>query len=162
MDIRLCDMTRELARSYFRAFVLDPDLFLDKSQYQPYEFSEEKSDRVVERYQKLGRKYMAVMLEDDPIGEVVLKDMDAAKKCCTLGISMRSDEFKNKGYGTEAELLTLKYAFTQLGMETVLADALITNTRSQRVLEKAGFMEIRRDDSFVYYKCEKASWIASK
>ena len=102
------------------------------------------------------------MLEQTPIGEVILKNIDRAHKHCTLGISMQSDAYKNKGYGTQAEKLTLKYAFAELGMEKVLADALVTNTRSQHVLEKVGFVETHRDESFVYYKCNRAAWMESQ
>ena len=151
-------MTIELSRQYHKNFVLDPDLFADKSKYQPYIYSEAESDATVERYQKLGRIYMAVMLDKEPVGEVILKNIDQAQKCCTLGISMRSDEFKNKGYGTEAEKQILDLAFNELGMETVFADALLRNTRSQHVLEKIGFRKTHRDDTFVYYRCDRAVW----
>lgn len=162
MSIRLQKMTKYLARTYFSSFVPDPDLFLDKSQYKPYVYSDEKADAVVARYQQLGRVYLAVMLDHTPIGEVILKNIDREQKHCTLGISMQSDAYKNKGYGTQAEKLVLKYAFTELGMEKVLADALVTNRRSQHVLEKAGFVETRRDGSFVYFECDKTAWIGSQ
>lgn len=162
MNVRLQIMTKNLVRQYFRSFVLDPDLFLDKSQYQPYVYDDEKADSVVERYRQLGRVYLAVMLDQKPIGEVILKDIDRERKHCTLGISMQSDAFKNKGNGTEAEKQALEYAFRRLGMEKVLADALVTNTRSQHVLKKVGFKETRRDDAFVYYECDKTAWMEPK
>ena len=162
MSIRLQNMTKNLARTYFRSFVLDTDLFLDKSQYKPYVYSEEKADAVWARHRQLGRIYFAIMLDQKPIGEVILKNIDQERKQCTLGISMQSDTYKNKGYGTQAEKLTLRYAFTELGMNKVLADALVTNTRSQHVLEKVGFTEIGRDDAFVYYECGKADWMVDK
>lgn len=158
MNIRLCEMTKELSRQYHRCFVLDPDLFMDMSKYQPYVYSEENSDATVERYQKLGRIYLAVMLENEPIGEIIIKYIDWEKKHCTLGISMRSDEYKNKGYGTQAEILMLKYAFNELGMETVFADAIIKNVRSQHVLKKVGFIETHKDDTFIYYRCDRENW----
>ena len=83
MSIRLQNMTKDLARTYFRSFVLDPDLFLDKSQYSPYVYSEEKADAVVDRYQQLGRVYLAVMLDQVPIGEVILKNIDPKRKLRT-------------------------------------------------------------------------------
>lgn len=158
MNICLKKMTIELSRIYHSQFVLDPDLFADKRQYQPYVYSEESSDATVARYKKMGRIYLAVMLGDDPIGEVILKGIDRDRKCCALGISMRSDEFKSRGFGTQAEILALRYAFEELGMETVFADALIQNTRSQRVLAKAGFKQINQDRAFVYYRCDKPTW----
>lgn len=71
-------------------------------------------------------------------------------------ISMINDSFKNQGYGTATEKLILQYAFEQMGMQTVYADSLITNLRSQHVLQKVGFTEIRRDAQFVYYQCDKS------
>ncbi len=90
-------MTKELARQYYSRFELVPMLFMDLSQYQPYVYSPEKSDATVEWYQSLGRVFLAVMLEDDPIGEVVFKNIDSDRKHCTLGISLVSDVYKNKG-----------------------------------------------------------------
>ena len=159
MNICLCTMTQMLARRYFRGFVVDPALFCDDQEYRPYVYSDEKADCTVTRYQQLARVHLAVMLDDEPIGEIVLKDIKPELKQCTLGISMRSDEFKNKGYGTTAEILALHYAFDKLKMETVLADSLLKNTRSQHVLKKVGFIETHRDDSFIYYRCDKATWI---
>ena len=75
---------------------------------------------------------------------------------------MRSDAFKNKGYGTQAELLALDYAFNTMELSTVYADSLIGNTRSQHVLKKVGFQDTGRDANFIYYECKKADWKARK
>jgi len=157
MSINLTEMTKMLARQYFRDFVLDPDLFSDKSKYKPYVYSEAESDATVERYRKMGRVYLAVMLDEKPIGEVILKNIDWEHKHCTLGISMQSDTYKNKGYGTEAERQTLDYAFGELGMETVFADSLLENKRSRHVLEKVGFQRINENDQFIYYRCDRSA-----
>ena len=156
--LTLQPMTKALARQFYSEFVMDPDLFLDPKDYKPYVYSPEFSDARVQRYEALGRIYMAVMLDGMPIGEVVLKEIDREQKCCTMGISLVNDRYKNQGIGTDAEKLTLRYAFEQMGMETVFADALITNLRSRHVLEKVGFREIRQNPEFVYYRCDKASW----
>lgn len=158
MNICLIPMTKALCRAYFQKFVHDPILFLDTSKFQPYVYSEEKCDALVERYAQLGRVYMAAMLDSEPIGEVILKNIDHEKRCCTLGIHMKNDAFKNKGYGTQAEILILKYAFYEMNMESVYADAILKNTRSQHVLEKVGFRETHQDDTFRFYRCDKDSW----
>ena len=155
MNIRLHEMNQTLARRYFRKFVVDPALFLDSQPYQPYQYTEEKADAMVERYRRMGRVYLAVMLGDEPIGEVVLKNIDRERKHCTMGISLINDSFKNKGYGTAAEKMILKYAFEQMEMRTVYADSLITNLRSQHVLQKVGFAKTGQDDQFVYFQYEQ-------
>ena len=72
-----------------------------------------------------------------------------------MGIHLRDDSVKEKGYGTLAERLILQYAFEELEMIAVNADAVLKNTRSQHVLEKVGFQYVREDDVFKYYRCEK-------
>ena len=158
MNICLCPMTKELARKYFRGFIVDPVLFLPGQEYRSYVYTEGKADAAVDRHLRLGRIYLAVMRGNEPIGEIVLKNIDSEKHHCTMGISLRSDDVKNRGYGTEAEIQALRYAFVQMGMETVFADSVINNVRSQHVLEKVGFIETHRDDSFIYYRCDRNSW----
>lgn len=50
------------------------------------------------------------------------------------------------------------YAFDILEMDTVYADAILKNTRSQHVLQKVGFIETHCDETFRYYRCDKAFW----
>jgi len=159
MNIYLTEMTQELARHYFQRFQLDPALFLDPAKYKPYVYDEAQCDATIERYRQMGRVYFAVMLDGEPIGEVVLKNINRIERHCTMGITMRSDEFKNKGYGTKAEILAIKYAFLEISMETVFADTIIHNARSQHVLKKVGFIETHQDDAFVYYRCDKDTWL---
>lgn len=151
-------MTQELCRRFFEGFAYDPDLFADMSKFRTYVYSPELADAHWQRQQVLGRIHLAIMSIDAPIGEIVLKNIDYAQGCCTMGIHLQNDSCKNKGYGTEAEIQALDYAFTEMGMQTVYADAILKNKRSQHVLEKAGFRETHRDDAFVYYICEKSAW----
>ena len=161
MDIQLCKMTKELARQYYKEFEMDPDLFADMDKFHPYVYSVEKCDEIVERYSRLGRIFMAVILDGKPIGEVILKKVDYEHKSCVLGIHLQNDSVKNKGYGTQAEILTLQYAFNILKLDTVFADAIHKNRRSQHVLTKAGFLETHRDETFIYYRCDRTNWTAA-
>ena len=160
MNVRLIQMTKPLCRQYYMEFELDPILFMDTDKFKPYEFSEEKCDALVERYRNMGRTYMVIMLGDEPIGEVILKNIDWDQRCGTLSIHMKNDRFKNKGYGTQAEILMLQYGFHEMGLDTIYADALKKNLRSRHVLEKVGFQETRQDMDFVYYQCCKSTWKA--
>ena len=161
MNIRLCEMTKELAREYYRGFEMDPELFADMSKFRPYAYSAEKCVEIVERHHQMGRVFLAVMLDNRPVGEVVLKNIDRVRQCCTLGIHMQNDNVKNKGYGTQAEKQAIEYAFQELGLHTVYADAIHKNKRSQHVLTKVGFRETHRDDAFIYYRCDRCDWVAA-
>lgn len=158
MNIRLCKMTKSLCRQYFKDFQMDPDVFLDMTKFKEYEYSDENCNAHVDRYEQLGRVYMAVMLDEQPIGEIILKDINLEQRCCTLGIHLQNDSVKNQGYGTHAEILAIQYAFHEMNLEVVYADAIKKNMRSQHVLKKVGFQEMHADEDFIYYICEKSVW----
>lgn len=65
---------------------------------------------------------------------------------------------KNRGFGTQAEILALQYAFEVLKLNTVYADSVQKNARSQHVLEKVGFVLMKEDDIFKYYKIEEMNF----
>ena len=158
MNIYLCKMTIGIAKSYYKEFTKDPDTYMDLSKLTPYVYSDEWCERYIDRQISMNHILMAIMLREEPIGEVILKNIDYRKKCCTLSIHLQNDSRKNKGYGTEAERLALEYAFNKMKMETVFADAIMKNTRSQRVLEKVGFVETHRDGTFIHYCCSRSMW----
>ena len=65
------------------------------------------------------------------------------------------ESVKAKDYGTKAEQLAIKYAFEEMGMIAVNADIVKKNTRSQHVIEKAGFKFINEDEYFKYYRIQR-------
>ena len=155
MDITLTPMTRPLCHEYFRDFENDPDIFMDMSRFAPYEYTPEWVDRYFEKQQAPDRVMFLIMLDGKPVGEVGFKHIDQEKKECELTIHLQNDGVKNRGVGAAAERLALDYAFDVLGMETVNADAVLKNKRSQHVLEKVGFTLVGEDDAFRYYTCKR-------
>lgn len=149
--------------AYYRNFVSDPDIFMDMSKYFEYHYAPERVDRYWETRKKpKNRKDFFILLNSNVIGELSLKHIDFEKKECELSIHLQNDSVKNKGYGAAAEKLALAYAFETLGMETVLADSVLKNTRSQHVLEKVGFTQIDADDTFKYYRYTKSAYLNHK
>lgn len=49
----------------------------------------------------------------------------------------------------------MNFAFQELRMAAVNADTIRKNTRSQHVLEKAGFHFVGEDENFRYYRIER-------
>lgn len=149
----LAPATRSLCHAFFRGFEQAPELFEDPGTCQPYVYDKEKVDAwFTERQAREDERRFYILLEQKPIGELVLKRIDPERKCCELGICLKNDRFKNHGYGTVAQRQGIRYAFEELGMETVLADSLLRNTRSQRSLQKAGFRFVSEDEHFKYYR----------
>ena len=155
MDITITPMTRPLCHEFYMGFENDPDTFMDMGRFAPYEYTPEKVDQYFEEQQAPDRIVFMIMENGRPVGEVKLKYIDRETGQCSLGIHLRNDQAKNRGIGTAAERLALDYAFNVLGMETVNADAVLKNKRSQHVLEKVGFTFVREDDTFRYYVCKR-------
>ena len=121
--------------------------------FAPYRYDKNTVNRYFDSKQNSSRVLFAIMRDGRPIGELQLKQIDMEIRECTLSIHMQNDTVKGQGYGTYAEKLALKYAFDVLGMAAVNADTVIKNTRSQHVLEKAGFQYIEEKNGFKYYRC---------
>ena len=51
--------------------------------------------------------------------------------------------------------LAVSYAFEKLDVPVVFADSILTNTRSQHVLEKVGFQFLYADDKKKYYRIQR-------
>ena len=152
----LTPATRSLCHAFFRGFEQAPELFENPDMCQPYVYDREKVDAwFTERQARENERRFYILLEQKPIGELVLKHIDPAQRQCGLGICLKNDRFKNHGYGTVAERHGLRYAFEELGMETVQADSLLRNTRSQRSLQKAGFRFVSKDEHFKYYRIRR-------
>lgn len=153
--IELKKMTRELCHELYKSWSNDASIYMDMSLFKPYSYNKASVDRYFDSKNEPSRIIFAIMLDGKPIGELQLKQIDLEKAECTLSIHMQNDAVKDKGYGTQAEQLAVKYAFDELGMVAVNADTIMKNTRSQHVLEKVGFHLIGEDGTFKYYRIER-------
>lgn len=151
--VTLCPMTREMCHTFYKGFRNDPSIYMDMSRFSEYEYIPEQVERYFEENRIPACRLFAIMVGGQIVGECKLKYIDSDKKECSMGIHLLDDSVKGKGYGTQAERQLLKIAFEQLGMVAVNADAVLKNTRSQHVLEKAGFCYVREDGNFKYYRC---------
>ena len=150
MTVSLQPMTRRMCHEFYKGFQNDPAI----GHYYEYVYMPEIADRYFDNNSVADRKLFAIMVGDQIVGECKLKNIDLEKRECNMGIHLQNDSVKGKGYGTQAERLILRYAFEELAMIAVYADAALKNTRSQHVLEKVGFRYTHEDDTFKYYRCD--------
>ena len=81
------------------------------------------------------------------------KDRAAAHARADLSIMLKNAGYKDRVIGSKALCDAVRYAFSELDLFELYADALKTNMRSRHVLEKTGFVQIREEDAdFVYYR----------
>ncbi len=79
-----------------------------------------------------------------PIGTTMLKDIDHTQGTALYGISIGDKDAWGKGYGTEATVLMLDYAFNVLGLHNVMLEVYGFNERAVRAYARAGFETIGR------------------
>lgn len=148
-------MTRQQCHALYREWENDPAIYMDMSLYEPYVYSAERVDRYYDARQEPTRVLFAVIAGSKVVGELQLKNIDTEARECTMSIHLQNDSVKGKGYGTQAELLALDYAFHVLDLNAVNADAVLKNERSQHVLQKVGFRLVGEDDLFRRYRLER-------
>lgn len=158
--ISLAPMTRELFHKLNRGFQFDPALFTDMELYErckarPYD-AEQTNRRFDDRMSRPNTLTLAIMRGGSVIGEAVLKRIDLESRQCEIGIHLMNDSVKGLGFGTEALKLAVRHAFDALGMEKVLADCIVKNTRSRHVLEKLGFRFLGEEDGFYKFELDKS------
>ena len=152
--VRLTAMTPEMIHRYFREYENDPDLYPEKDKVTAYTYSKEKVDQYIQRQVDLKRIPLAIMAGDEMVGEIIIKNIEE-HKCATLSISLKNARYKDRGFGTQAERLAIQYVFRELDIPTLYADSIQTNTRSQHVLEKVGFVLTHEDSYFKYYRIDR-------
>lgn len=152
--ITIKKMNNEMYHHFFKEYQNDEDLYLNKNDFFEYVYSEEKVNAYILKQSKLKRICFAIMCDDEIVGELKIYNIIPFKSAF-LGISMKNKNYKDKGYGTKAELLAIDYVFNKLEIPVLYADSIITNTRSQHVLEKVGFKLYFQDKERKHYKITK-------
>lgn len=87
--------------------------------------------------------HFAIVLKDSDqiIGVMGLHHIDHKHGTATTGSFIGNKQYWNKGYGTEAKMLVLEYAFNTLNLRKICSMVYDFNTRSKRCLEKCGYHE---------------------
>lgn len=79
-----------------------------------------------------------------PVGILHLREINHRNRTAAFGLMIGDPASRGKGYGTEATRLMLDYAFTALGLHSVMLTCYAFNQAGQRAYVKAGFREFGR------------------
>lgn len=144
--------------------------------WQPHKTPEESAaslDKAFHRYEtgEAIRFCIALKETDELIGTIDLLRFQWEEKSCSFAY-MLGESFWGKGYGTEALLAALGYAFEVLDMESVTADHFADNPASGAAMAKAGMVcqrtlaaHYEKNGTLhdaVEYRITKAQWDARK
>ncbi len=88
---------------------------------------------------KKNEVHFGIEVDGTLVGTTGLRDIDFVSKRAEFGIMIFNKDYWNKGIGTDATKLILKYGFEILGLHRIMLKVFESNTRAFRVYEKCGF-----------------------
>jgi RimJ/RimL family protein N-acetyltransferase len=118
-----------------RTYVLSPPTTLEQEEAFYAEVTADKTMAFFTLYERTPWR---------PVGTTYLKGIDHRHRRAGFGILIGEADARGQGYGTEATRLVLDYAFTALGLHSVLLTCLEYNLAGRRAYAKAGFREVGR------------------
>lgn len=141
--VNLCVLTEEHARHSVH-WINDQDTIQHILAYLPttpdgqlkwYQQVRERSDDVT----------LAVETHDGHyIGNMGVHGINHREQFAHTGALIGRAEYQGKGYGTDAKMHLLHWAFTTLNLRVITSSVLASNGRSQRYLEKTGYRVVGR------------------
>ena len=105
-------------------------------------FTEAMHQNWLESQVKTGQvaQFIIYVKESDiPIGSVYFRDIDYKAGVAEYGIFIGEDDYIGKGYGTEAAVLALQYAFETMTLQKVFVRVFADNIADVRSYDKVGF-----------------------
>ncbi|MBN1579760.1 MAG: GNAT family N-acetyltransferase [Anaerolineae bacterium] len=101
--------------------------------------------------------YLGVFTHDGRlVGDIQLSNIDWRQRTASVGLGIARQADRRHGYGIDAALTLLDYAFQHLDLVRVSAATASYNAAAQRVLEKCGFVPEGREREAIY--CGGRRW----
>jgi UDP-4-amino-4,6-dideoxy-N-acetyl-beta-L-altrosamine N-acetyltransferase len=127
----------------------DPQIIRFLGRNAPVSMAEE--ERWFRDYERrTDEQIFAIDVDGVHIGNIGLHKIDRTHRKADVGIVIGEASFWSKGFGTEAMLTALRYAFGPLGLNKVSLDVLEYNDRAIRTYERLGFRQegVHREDVY--------------
>lgn len=121
---------------------VDTDIAFPKSKEQLISEGKPASNEVYFRLRTID--------QDQLIGFVAIHSIEWNNRAGTLSIGIGDSSNRNKGYGSDALKLILRYAFHELNLDRVGLEVIEYNKGGIRAYEKVGFQQEGRKRSAVY------------
>jgi RimJ/RimL family protein N-acetyltransferase len=124
--------------------------------------TKEEERRYYELHTNTGddRNFEIHLVEDGRyIGNVGIKGIHPVHRDCELGIAIGDKREWGKGYGFDAIVTCLRYAFDTLGLHTVRIRAHEDHVRGLSLYRRVGFVETGRERETVFQDGRFADYI---
>ena len=130
----------------YHSFMNNPEVTQFLAAYLPISLNQEH-----EWYEKVCKPkpddmtFAIVDKENDVlIGAIGLHKIDRQNLTATTGASIGDQSYWGKGYGTEAKMLLLEFAFNELNLRKIYSEVIGYNDRSVAYSKKCGYVEEAR------------------
>lgn len=121
-------------------WINDPEVTKFLGSSKPTSFEEEKK-WVEDVNGKKDRLSFMIEVEGTPIGNISIFEIDHIHRTATTGTMIGDKGYWGKGYGTEAKMLLLDYAFNVLNLRKIKSEVFVFNERSVAYAKKCGYVE---------------------
>lgn len=103
--------------------------------------TEESEEKWVTRLidDKANMVFIVALRDGTPIGTMGLHRIDWKDRIATTGAMLGEPKYWGKGYGTDAKMALLEYAFDELGLHKVCSTVISYNKRSLRYSLHCGY-----------------------
>jgi RimJ/RimL family protein N-acetyltransferase len=106
---------------------------------------------ILEGLAKYGHNFAIILKDEDKLlGNCSLFDVKQIHRTCELGIFIGEEEYRSKGYGSEAVELLLCYGFKILNLNNIMLRVFSFNLRGIKAYERIGFKEFGRRTNAYY------------
>ncbi|MFW6305539.1 MAG: GNAT family N-acetyltransferase [Candidatus Saliniplasma sp.] len=133
-------LEREDCKKLWREHEVDQEL--PTQQIEPGRSIEQAEDWFEDIQKKQGDEqyYLGIFTKDDRlVGDIQLSNIDWRNRTAQLGIGISKKEDRNKGYGSDACLTILKFAFDHLDLYRIAAKTYEYNKAAIKLLKKNNF-----------------------
>ena len=133
-----------------QAFINDPEVTQTLCAHRPYSLQSE-IEFIDQTNKDQNVIWLGIALKQDErlIGSITLRGIQGKDRKGDFGIKIGVKEEWNKGYGTEATKLIVRYGFETLNLNRIFLRVFEYNLRAIRAYEKAGFRReglLRQDE----------------
>ncbi|MCD5381015.1 MAG: GNAT family N-acetyltransferase [Candidatus Pacebacteria bacterium] len=120
-------------------WINDPDVQQYLEAYLPMTKNEEMTWIKTIQTRDIGSLVVMIIADGKPIGNMCISGIDHRQGTAVTGTLIGNTDYWGKGYGTEAKMLMLEYAFNVLNLRKICSDVIAFNTRSTSYSLKCGY-----------------------
>lgn len=120
-------------------WINDPEVQQYLGSYLPMMEADEKEWIKSLHGRKATNIVVMIVVDGKPIGTMGIHSIDYRHGTATTGAMIGEKEYWGKGYGSEAKMLLLEYAFNVLNLRKIYSDVIAFNKRSVRYSLRCGY-----------------------